>query len=88
MFSLPEQRQILLCASNGKIMLLQVDLFHNLSLKGNQIDDSFMLNDEFSYCTYDLSIKINTSVLLPSRYDKKYSMLIFSIELDLIGDFF
>ena len=71
MFSLENLHQVLLCTANGKIMLLQVDLFHNLSQKNNKLDDAFSLNDDFNYYTHDLSIKVNTYILLPTRYENK-----------------
>jgi hypothetical protein len=71
MFSLENLHQILVCTATGKIILLQIDLFHNLSVKNNKLDDNFSLNDEFNYIMYDLSIKVNTTIILPTRYDKK-----------------
>jgi hypothetical protein len=76
MFSLENLHQILICTAAGKLLLLQIDLFHNLSVKNNKLDDNFSLNNEFSYVLYDLTIKVNTVTVLSTRYEKNYDLWI------------
>lgn len=76
MFPLQNTNQILICTTSGVIMVLKVDLFHSLSLRNNNFDHNNEpgLNDELEYFVIDLSIKVNTSIVLPTRYDKNYDL--------------
>lgn len=75
MYSLENIGQIVLCNSNGLLILLKVNSFHALSLRNNKIDENINLEDDLNYFIIDLSIKVNTTILLPSRYDIKYANL-------------
>lgn len=70
-YPLENLRQILVCNSYGTIIFLKVDAFHTVSLQNNRIDPSINLDDDVDYFATDLSIKVSSTVLLPSRYDTK-----------------
>lgn len=74
MYSVEPLQQILLVTSNGKIMQLQIDLFHSLSVKNNKIEDSFSFGNDFNYYVHDLDLSLSSSILLPTRYDKTFDL--------------
>ncbi len=73
MTSLEPMHQILICTSDGQILQLQIDLFHDLSIRNNNIENDFIIqnDDDFIYILYDLRIKIKTCLILQSRYEQK-----------------
>ena len=78
MYPMENVSQILLCNANGLLILIKVDSFHTLSTRNNKIETAAFANPfdaDISYFLIDLSIKVNTSVLLPSRYDIKYYII-------------
>lgn len=73
MYSLENIAQILLCTANGLLIVLRVDSFHALSMRNNKLDEAgnSASIDDMSYFLINLEVKVNTTVLLPSRYDIK-----------------
>ncbi len=71
MFPLENIRKILLVSSNGFIVLIDVDLTHELSLVNNDILFEKNMPVELDYFITDISIKVNTAIVLPTRYEKR-----------------
>jgi hypothetical protein len=71
MYALENMSEMLICNASGSIVVLKIDSFHSLSLKNNKFDQSINLDDDMGNFAVDLAIRVNTTVLLPSRYDVK-----------------
>lgn len=70
MFPLENLRRILLCTSNGSLLLINVEAAHELSLSNNSVDVC-LTDHELGYVLIEIPIKINTCLILPSRYEKR-----------------
>jgi hypothetical protein len=74
MFALESIRKILLVSYGGTILLLNVEQTHEISLHNNEMSAS-MFDIDLDYFVTDITYKINTSIILPTRYDKKFNFL-------------
>ena len=74
MFAIESSFKILLCSSNGMIVLVNVEAAHNLSLKNNDSNFDSYLPNELEYHINDISVKINTVLLIPTRFDKSFDL--------------
>jgi hypothetical protein len=76
MFSLESLLKLLVCTSDGSILLLKVDFLHGISLKSNRFNksDPLLLLQEPEYQLNDLQLKVNACILLPTRFDKSYDL--------------
>jgi hypothetical protein len=61
--------QILICSSNGILLFLDLNIKQNLNASINKNSNSI---NEIEYLLYDLSVKVYSTIILPTRYDKKY----------------
>jgi hypothetical protein len=66
--------QILICSSNGILIFLDLNIKQSSVAS---IDKNKNNNNEIEYLLYDLSVKIYSTIILPTRYDKKYSNFFF-----------
>jgi hypothetical protein len=76
MVSIESFNRILLCSSNGMIILINTESAHNLSLKNNDFNFDNILDTELEYYLNDISIKIFTTQLIPTRFDKSFDLWI------------
>jgi len=74
MFGMEDMSQILLCTENGMILLLKLDRLHVLSARNN--DDFDLVDKELEYLLIDVSLKVNTCIVLHSRHEKNYDLWI------------
>jgi hypothetical protein len=74
MIGMEDMSQILLCTENGIILLLKLDRLHALSAKNN--DDFELVDKELEYLLVDVSLKVNTCIVLPNRYEKSCDLWI------------
>ena len=77
MFPLENLKRILLCTADGSLLLINVEAAHELSLSNNNVD-IFLTDHELGYVLIEIPIKINTSLILPSRYEKRYKLIAFN----------
>lgn len=76
MFAIEAIRRILLCTSHGGILLLNVEAAHEISLSNNSINNDTVFDDGLEYILIEIPIKINTSMILQSRYEKNFDLWI------------
>lgn len=75
MIPLENTLQVLMCTLNGSILLLKIDFFHGISLKNNRFDrNDANLANELEYTLLDLHLKVNTCIIVPTRFDKNYDL--------------
>lgn len=76
MFALETVRRILICTSNGSILLISAELAHQISLKKNTPDSEKLFDSKLEYILIDIPIRICTTMLLHSRYGKDFDLWI------------
>lgn len=76
MFPLETVRRILICTSNGSILLINTELAHQISLENNSSDCEKLFDTELEYVLIDIPIKICSTTLLQSRHDKNFDLWI------------
>jgi hypothetical protein len=63
--------QILICSSNGILLFLDLNNKQNTNSSINKNKNDNNNTNEIEYLLYDLSVKIYSTIILPTRYDKK-----------------
>ena len=71
MAALESLRKLLICTGSGSILLLNAEQAHEISSRNNPIENDNLFENELEYVLIDVPIKINTSLILQSRYEKK-----------------
>lgn len=74
MFAIENSFRLLLCSSNGMIVLINTESAHNLSFKNNDLNYDSCLDAELEYYINDIAIKINTALLIPTRFEKSFDL--------------
>ncbi len=74
MFAIENAYRLLLCSSNGMIVLINAESAHNLSLRNNDLNFENCLDSELEYYINDISIQITTAILIPTRFDKSFDL--------------
>jgi hypothetical protein len=75
MIPLESMIQMCICTVNGSILLLKIGHLHEISLKNNRFDrNEPNLSNELEYTLVDLHLKVNTCIIVPTRFDKNYDL--------------
>ena len=69
-------RRILLCTTNGQILLINTELANQISLKNNSMDGENLFDTELEYILIDIPIKICACMLLQLRHEKNFDLWI------------
>lgn len=83
MFALESVRRVLICTSNGSILVISAELAHQISLKKNNMDGEKLFDSELEYILIDTPISINSTMLLQSQYEKNFDLWIGSEKTEI-----
>ncbi len=83
MYGMESLKRVLVCTMSGSILILNVEMAHEISVSGNRLENDLAFDEGLEYVLVEIPIQINTCLILQTRYEKNFDLWIGSEKAEI-----